>query len=77
MSFLGGDALQEAIEWNPRPGVGGGRAPWLVGHVARLAGQHLASYRLYQVDSCSWDSYKYSPADGIHTHHTLLVFLHL
>jgi hypothetical protein len=24
--FLGGDALQEAVEWNPRPGVGGGRA---------------------------------------------------
>jgi hypothetical protein len=23
MSFLGGDALQEVVEWNPRPGVGG------------------------------------------------------
>jgi hypothetical protein len=26
MSFLGGDALHEAVEWNPRPGVSGGRA---------------------------------------------------
>jgi hypothetical protein len=26
MSFLGGDALQEAVEWNPSPGVGGGHA---------------------------------------------------
>jgi hypothetical protein len=24
MSFLGGDALQEAVEWNPKPGVDGG-----------------------------------------------------
>jgi hypothetical protein len=28
MSFLDGDALQEAVEWNPRPGVSGSRAPW-------------------------------------------------
>jgi hypothetical protein len=26
VSFLGSDALQETVEWNPRPGVGGGRA---------------------------------------------------
>jgi hypothetical protein len=26
MSFLGSDALQEAVEWNPRPGVSGGHA---------------------------------------------------
>jgi hypothetical protein len=26
MSFLGSDALQEAVEWNPRPRVDGGRA---------------------------------------------------
>jgi hypothetical protein len=44
VSFLGGDALQEAVEWNTRPGVHGGRAPWPADHVARLAGQHLASY---------------------------------
>jgi hypothetical protein len=25
VSFLGGDGLQEAVEWNPRPGVDGGR----------------------------------------------------
>jgi hypothetical protein len=24
VSFLGGDALHEAVEWNPRLGVGGG-----------------------------------------------------
>jgi hypothetical protein len=77
MSFHGGDALQEAVEGNLRPGVGGSRAPWVVGHVARPAGQHLASYRLNQVSNCSGDSYKYPPADGIPTHHTLLVVLHL
>jgi hypothetical protein len=26
MRFVGGNALQEAVEGNPRPGVGGGRA---------------------------------------------------
>jgi hypothetical protein len=26
VSFLGGDALQEVVEWNLRPGVGGGGA---------------------------------------------------
>jgi hypothetical protein len=31
MSFLDGDALQEKVEWNPRPGVGGDHAPWLAG----------------------------------------------
>jgi hypothetical protein len=25
VSFLGGDAIPEAVEWNLRPGVGGGR----------------------------------------------------
>jgi hypothetical protein len=60
MSFLGGDALQDAVKWNPRPGVGGGCAPWPVG-------QHLANYRLNQVGNYSWDSHKYPPANGIHT----------
>jgi hypothetical protein len=46
MSFLDGDTLQEVVEWNLRPGVGGGRAPWPVV-------QHLASYRLNQVGNCS------------------------
>jgi hypothetical protein len=26
MSFLDGEALQEAVEWNPMPGVSGGHA---------------------------------------------------
>jgi hypothetical protein len=77
MSFLGGDALQEAVEKNLRPRVYGGRTPWPAGHVARPAGQHLASYRLSQVGNCSWDSYKYPSVDGIQSHHTLLVVLHL
>jgi hypothetical protein len=77
VSFLGSDALQEVIEQNPRSGVGGGRTPWPPSHMARLAGQHLASYRLNQVSNCSWDSYKYPLSDGIHTHHTLLVVLQL
>jgi hypothetical protein len=58
MSFPGGVSLHEAEKWIPRPGVGGVRAPL-------PAGQHLASYRLNQVGNCSWDSYKYPPADGI------------
>jgi hypothetical protein len=37
LSFLGGDALQEVVEWNPRATVGGGRNPWPAGHVARTA----------------------------------------
>jgi hypothetical protein len=37
MSFLGGDALQEAVEWNLRPGVSVGRDPWPAGHMARPA----------------------------------------
>jgi hypothetical protein len=44
VSFIGGDALQEAVEWNLRLGVSGGRASWLSDHVARSAGQHLANY---------------------------------
>jgi hypothetical protein len=70
VSFHSGDALQKVVEWNPKPRVCGGRAPW-------PAGQHWASYRLNQVGNCSWDSYKYPHADGIHTHHTLLEVIHL
>jgi hypothetical protein len=65
MSFLGGDALQEVVEWNPRPGVSGGCATWLAGHVASPASQHLANYQLNHVGNCSWDSYKYPLADVI------------
>jgi hypothetical protein len=70
MNLLCGDALQKAVVWNPMPGVSGGHAPWLVGHVARPAGQKLVNYRLSQVGNCSWDSNKYPPADGIHTPHS-------
>jgi hypothetical protein len=76
MSFLGGGALQEVVECNPRPGVGGGYAPWSVDHVARPTGQRLANYRLNRVGNCSWDSYKY-PLPMELTQHTLLVFFHL
>jgi hypothetical protein len=64
MSFLGGDALQEAVEWNPRPGVDGGHSPW-------PASQHLASYRLNQVGNCSYDSYKIPHCRwNLHTPHS-------
>jgi hypothetical protein len=53
VSLLGDDALQEAVEWNSRPEVSGGRASWLASHVARPAGQHLVNCRLHQVGSCS------------------------
>jgi hypothetical protein len=46
MSFLGGESLQAAVEWNSRPEVGGGR-------MARPAGQHLVNFRLNQVGNCS------------------------
>jgi hypothetical protein len=65
VSLFSGDALQEAVEWNLRPGVGGGHDPWPADHVARTAGQHMANYRLNQVGNCNWDSYKYPSADGI------------
>jgi hypothetical protein len=68
VSLLGGNTLQEAIEWNPRPGVNGGHAPWQASHAARPAGQHLASYRLNEVGNCSWESYKYPlPMEFTHT----------
>jgi hypothetical protein len=44
MSFLGGDTLQEAVEWNLRHGVSENHAPWLIGLVARPSGQHLVNY---------------------------------
>jgi hypothetical protein len=70
MSFLGGDALQEVVELNLRLGVSGCRAPWPADHVARPAGQHLASYQLNRVGNFSWDSYKY-PLSIEYTHTTL------
>jgi hypothetical protein len=70
MSFHGGDALHEAVGWNSRPRVGGGHATWSTDHVARPSCQHLANYQLNQVGNCSWDSYKCTPTDGIHTPHS-------
>jgi hypothetical protein len=70
MSFLGGDALQEVVEWSPRLGVDGCHAPWLAHHVSRPAGQHLVNYRLNQVSNCSWDSNKYGQPMGFKTPHS-------
>jgi hypothetical protein len=47
VSFLGDDALQEAVEWNLRPGVSGDRALW-------PASQQLVNYQFNQVSNCSW-----------------------
>jgi hypothetical protein len=41
MSFLGDDAIQEAVKWKLRPGVSGGRARWPAGHVAMPTCHHL------------------------------------
>jgi hypothetical protein len=66
MGWLRGDTLQEAVEENPKIKVGGGRTPWMAGHVARPAGHHLACYRLNQVGNPSLDPYKYPPIGGNH-----------
>jgi hypothetical protein len=58
MDWLHGDTLQEEIEGNPKLKVSGGRTPWLAGHVAGPAGDHLACYRLNQVCNPSLDPYK-------------------
>jgi hypothetical protein len=70
VSFLGGDALQEAVEWNPTPRVSGGRASWPASHVARPADQHLANYQLNQVGNCNWDTYKYPLPTEFNTPHS-------
>jgi hypothetical protein len=57
VTFLGGDAFQEPVEWNSRLKVGGGHAQWSTDHMARPAGQHLACYRLNQAGN-SLDPYK-------------------
>jgi hypothetical protein len=64
MSFLGGDALQEVVEWNPRLGVGGGRDPWAVSHVARPAD-------LIKSVIGPGTPINTPPADGIHTPHSI------
>jgi hypothetical protein len=59
VGWLRGDTLQEAVEWNPKLKVSGGRTPWLAGHVATPAGHHLACYRLNHVGNPSLDAFKY------------------
>jgi hypothetical protein len=50
--------------------VSGGRTTWPAGHMARLAGHHLASYQLNIVGNLTLDPYKY-PSTGANqkTHH--------
>jgi hypothetical protein len=74
---LHGDTLQDVVTENSKPKVGGGRTPWPPGHVARLAGHHLVSYRPKQVGNPSLDPYKYPANRWKSTHHTLLIVLHL
>jgi hypothetical protein len=69
MSFLGGDALQEVVEWNPRHGVSGGRDPWPVSHVARPA--DLIKSVIGPGTPIN------TPLPMEFTHHTLFVVLHL
>jgi hypothetical protein len=70
MSQLHDDTLQEMVTGNLKPKVSGGRTPWMPGHVARLAGHHLVSYRLNQVGNPSLDPYTYPPTGG--NQHTTL-----
>jgi hypothetical protein len=58
VGWLRGDTLEEAVEGNAKLKVGRGRTPWPVGHVARLAGHHLACYLLNQVGNPSLEPYK-------------------
>jgi hypothetical protein len=44
VGWLCSDTLQEVVEGKPKMKVGGGRAPWLAGYVARMAGHHLTCY---------------------------------
>jgi hypothetical protein len=67
-----GDTLQKAVTGNPKPKVGGGWNPWPPGYVARLAGHHLVSYQLNQIDNPSLDPYKYPPPPTGRNQHTTL-----
>jgi hypothetical protein len=58
-------ALQEVVIRNPKLEVSGSRTRWPPGHMTTPAGQHLACYRLNQVDNSSLDPYKYPLADAI------------
>jgi hypothetical protein len=68
---LHSDTPQEVVTGNPKPKVGGGRTPWVPGHVARPAEHHLVNYRLNQVGNTSLDPYKYPPTGG--NQHTKLI----
>jgi hypothetical protein len=65
MGLLHGHTLQEVVTRNLKLEVGGKWTRWPVGHMARLADQHLACYRLNQVSNSSLDPYKYPLADEI------------
>jgi hypothetical protein len=69
--WLRGDTLLEVVEGNPKLKVGGGRTPWLLGHVARPGDHHLLCYQLNQVGDPSLDPYKYPlPVEIKATHST-------
>jgi hypothetical protein len=70
MGWLHCDTLQEVVEGNPEPKVGGGRTSSLVGHVARPTGHHLVCYQLNQVGNPSLDPYKYPLPVEIKATHT-------
>jgi hypothetical protein len=77
MGWLRSDTLQEAVEGDHKLKIGGGQTPWPAGHVARLAGHHLACYRLNQVSNPSMDPYKYPHTGGNQSNTHYLVVLHL
>jgi hypothetical protein len=52
--------------------VGGDQTTWPTGHVARLAGHHLVSYRLNQVGNPSLNPYKYPSIGGNQNMHHIL-----
>jgi hypothetical protein len=62
--WLHDETLQEVVEGNPKKKVSGGQSPRLANHVARLAGHHLACYRLNPVSNPNLDLYKYPPTGG-------------
>jgi hypothetical protein len=59
--WLHGATLQEAVEGDPKPKIGGGQTLWPAGQVARLAGHHLA---------CPWTPINTSLSVKINAKHT-------
>jgi hypothetical protein len=74
-SFIGGDALQETVEWNPRAGVSGGHAPWPDDHVARPANNWQVTDLIKSVIAPGTPINTPLPMEF--THHSLLVGLHM